>query len=476
MWTLSRHQSKLTSGQSRSQLELLVLERTESLQNLSQRLLRVQDEERRRVARDLHDSSGQTLAALKLSLEVLQRKLTNDTVISGELGGIALLANDALQEIRTTSYLLHPPLLDEVGFTSAAQWFVEGFARRSGMKVRIEFAPLAERLPNSIETALFRVLQESLTNVHRHSGASEVEVRFLREADAVILEVRDYGRGIPQELLSRLGQSVRDSGVGLSGMCERLNELKGDLEITSADPGTRLRAIVPLSSHAVAHALPTQLLTAAATDRAIYQRCGTFIARARELPAFTRSAWAALLNRTRSILLNVGQWETVGVAAMLVIACWIGFMDRRHPSPSAVSELQGSNALLQQIPFALATVVNLSSKPQPTLGGEPGVRETSRTMPSPVLDGNIRVRYFSDDVTVRYFLPQLPPQQVPESSGRVRNISEEVTVRYFAPEPAGSPPSIPNGSPSSLWGASLQPGKGLIGEVVQRRTQGDDSN
>ena len=261
MWTLSRHQNKLTFRQSRSQLELLVLERTESLQNLSQRLLRVQDEERRRVARDLHDSSGQTLTALKLSVGLLQKKLAKDERISEELTGIALLADEALQEIRTTSYLLHPPMLDEAGFTSAAQWYVEGFARRSGMKVRIDFAPEVERLPNPIETALFRVLQESLTNVHRHSGASEVEVRFLREAHAVILEVRDYGRGIPQELLSRLGQSVRDSGVGLSGMCERLNELKGDLEITSADPGTRLRAIVPLSSQAVAHALPTRLLT-----------------------------------------------------------------------------------------------------------------------------------------------------------------------------------------------------------------------
>jgi hypothetical protein len=447
MWTLSSHQSKLTCRQSRSQLELLVLERTESLRNLSQRLLRVQDEERRKVARDLHDSSGQTLAALKLSVELLQRKLTNDKVISDELAGIALLANDALQEIRTTSYLLHPPLLDEAGFISAAQWFVEGFARRSGMKVRIEFAPLAERLPQSIETALFRVLQESLTNVHRHSGASEVEVRFLREADTVVLEVRDYGHGIPQELLSRLGHSVRDSGVGLSGMCERLNELKGDLEITSADPGTRLRAIVPLSSHAVAHALPMQLLTAAATNRAIYQRCGTFMARAGKLPALTRSAWAAF-NRARRIPLNAGQWETVGVAAVLVIACWIGFTDRRPPSRSGVSLLQGSNALEQQIPFALAkrVVANLTSKPQPALGREPGMRKTSRTMPWRVLDRNIQVRYFSDDVTVRYFPPQLPPQRVPDRNSRVRYSSEEVTVRYFPPEPAGSPSSTQNGS------------------------------
>ena len=109
----------------------------------------------------------------------------------------------------------------------------------------MDFAPEVERLPETIETALFRVLQESLTNVHRHSGTSEVDVRFWREAQVAILEVRDYGRGIPKELLSHSGL-VRDSGVGLAGMRERMNDLKGDLEIASADPGTRLRAIVPL--------------------------------------------------------------------------------------------------------------------------------------------------------------------------------------------------------------------------------------
>ena len=454
MWILSRHQNKLTFRQSPSQLELLVLERTESLQNLSQRLLRVQDEERRRVARDLHDSSGQTLTGLKLSIGLLQKKLANDERMSEELTGIALLADEALQEIRTTSYLLHPPMLDEAGFTSAAQWYVEGFARRSGMKVRIDFAPEAERLPNPIETALFRVLQESLTNVHRHSGASEVEVRFLREAHAVILEVRDYGRGIPQELLSRLGQSVRDSGVGLSGMCERLNELKGDLEITSADPGTRLRAIVPLSSQAVAHALPTRLLTAAATNRAICQPCGTFMARAGKLPALTRSAWAAL-NRAKRIPLNVGRWETaMGVAAVLVIACWIGFRDRRPPLPSGVSGLQGSNALEQQIPFA------------PALGREPGERKTSRTMPRRVLDRNIRVRYYSDDVTVRYFTPQSPPQRVPDRNIRVRHISEDVTVRYFLPKLAVALPSTPNGSPAQS--VSRRDGSSILTDTRRR--------
>jgi two-component system NarL family sensor kinase len=241
VWILSRHQRMLPFTQSPSQLESLVVQ----LQNLSQRLLKVQDEERRRVARDLHDSTGQTLTALKISVALLRQKLEDDEQIREELSEIALLADQALQEIRTTSYLLHPPLLDEAGFTSAAQWYVEGFAQRSGVKVRMDFAPEVERLPETIETALFRVLQESLTNVHRHSGTSEVDVRFWRGAQVAILEVRDYGRGIPKELLNRSGL-VRDFGVGLAGMRERMNDLKGDLEILSADPGTRLRAIVPL--------------------------------------------------------------------------------------------------------------------------------------------------------------------------------------------------------------------------------------
>jgi len=434
MWTLSGHRSKLTSRQSRSQLELLVLERTAALQSLSQRLLRVQDEERRRLARDLHDSTGQTLTALTISVALLQKRPDNGERIREELSGIALLADAALQEIRTTSYLLHPPMLDEASFTSAAQCYVEGFARRSGMKVRLDFAPQVERLPDTIETALFRVLQESLTNVHRHSGASEVEVRFLREACVVILEVRDYGCGIPEKLLRRLGQSVQNSGVGLAGMCERLNELKGDLEITSADPGTRLRAIVPLP-----HELQTEealndraSVPAAATTRSIYERCRTFMARAGKLPTLTRSAWAAL-NRARRIPLNVGRWETaVGVAAVLAIACWIGFRDRRPPSSLGVSGLQGSNAIEQQIPFAPTTqvVANRTSKPQTALDQEPVERKTSRTIPR---DGNIRVRYLSDDVTVRYFIPPPPPQPVPDRNIRFRNISDDVTVRYFPP-------------------------------------------
>jgi signal transduction histidine kinase len=198
------------------------------------------------VARDLHDSTGQTLTALKISVVLLQRKLGDDNEIKEELSQIERLAESALQEIRTTSYLLHPPLLDEAGFASAAKWYIEGFARRSGMSVRTDFGQEAERLPTTVEIALFRVLQESLTNVHRHAGTSEVDVNFRREPQTRILEIRDYGRGIPKRLMTRMGTPVRDSGVGLAGMRERLNELSGDLEIERADPGTMVRAIVPV--------------------------------------------------------------------------------------------------------------------------------------------------------------------------------------------------------------------------------------
>ena len=247
--------STLSVRQFRSRPELLNATRTVVPRNLSQRLLKAQDEERRRLARDLHDSTGQILTALKISIALLQRKQKRDPSLCQELSAIERLADQALQEIRTTSFLLHPPLLDEVGFTSAARCYVEGLAQRSGMKIWMELAPEIERLPPAIEIALFRVLQEGLTNVHRHSGASQVDIRFYREAGFVILEVRDYGRGIPTGLVGELGSPVRHPGVGLAGMRERLSELRGRLEMLPADPGTRLLAIVPLLAQAAfAHA------------------------------------------------------------------------------------------------------------------------------------------------------------------------------------------------------------------------------
>jgi len=202
------------------------------------------------VARDLHDSTGQTLTALKMGVAVLEQKLKQNQCTSDVLSEIAALADQALQEIRTTSYLLHPPLLDEAGFNSAAQWYVDGFGKRSGIKVNLDLATKRERLPITIETALFRVLQESLTNVHRHSGALEVSIRFQYQAETVMLEIRDCGRGIPIELLNRLREASSETGVGLAGMRERLNELNGKLEIESDGHGTSMRAIVPLPATA----------------------------------------------------------------------------------------------------------------------------------------------------------------------------------------------------------------------------------
>ncbi len=240
MWIVSKQAKKLELEH--AELESLVLERTAELQNLSQRLLQVQDEERRKVARDLHDTTGQTLAALKISVSFLQACCKDEPSRHAIASDVENLADQAIEEIRTMSYLLHPPLLDEVGFTCAAEWYVEGFAKRSGISVSVHMAESPERLPKKMEVALFRVLQESLTNVHRHSGASAVRVCFERGPEAVTLEIRDFGRGIPVEASGRL----RQAGVGLSGMRERMHELAGKLEIESGGQGTSVRAVVPL--------------------------------------------------------------------------------------------------------------------------------------------------------------------------------------------------------------------------------------
>src|SRR5579864_7468479 len=192
MWMLSKQSRQRAI--SHAQLESVILERTAELKNLSQRLLKVQDEERRNLARDLHDKTGQTLAALKISVSFLEENHKQDPSTMALISEVAALADQAIGEIRTMSYLLHPPLLDEAGFACAAEWYVEGLAKRSAVHVRLDMATARERLPREIEIALFRVLQESLTNVHRHSGASEVSVCFQHHPENIVLEIRDYGR------------------------------------------------------------------------------------------------------------------------------------------------------------------------------------------------------------------------------------------------------------------------------------------
>src|ERR1700733_1251138 len=242
MWALSKHGRQMAVEH--SELQSVILQRTAELQNLSLRLLKVQDEERRKLSRDLHDSTGQTLAALKISVSFLQENCKESPTTLALVSDVAQLADQAIEEIRTLSYLLHPPLLDEVGFACAAEWYIEGFAKRSGINVKANIANSRERLPKKVEIALFRVLQESLTNVHRHSGTSDASIRFQHETEAVILEIRDFGKGIPEERLRLLHGVSAETGVGLAGIRERLHELDGTLELESDGCGTSMRAIV----------------------------------------------------------------------------------------------------------------------------------------------------------------------------------------------------------------------------------------
>ncbi len=228
------------------QEEVSVHRKTErKLRELSLSVLRIQDDERRRVARDLHDTVGQTLTALKITLSTLENKVARYPQTADFFPELNGLADQALQEIRTTSYLLHPPLLDEAGFAAAAAWYVDGFNKRSPIQVRIEL-PEGIRLPGSVEIVLFRILQESLTNISKHAGSATVDVLLQVDSNTISLSVRDYGKGISAERLSKMNGSGSDIGVGIAGMRERVKELGGRLEIESDSTGTVLKAFIPL--------------------------------------------------------------------------------------------------------------------------------------------------------------------------------------------------------------------------------------
>lgn len=217
-----------------------------SLRELSARTLRLQDEERRRFARDLHDSTGQTLAALKLSLASLTQVIAGILKAPALLDDLDALADQALTEIRTTSHLLHPPMLDEVGFSSAAQWYVDGLSKRSGIKTNLELS-VRPQLTKDEELVFFRVLQESLTNVLRHSGSPAVDVRLDADENDAILSIKDYGKGIPLHTLESFRQTAAGVGVGLGGMKQRIRELGGHLTVESDEKGTCVTATLPLT-------------------------------------------------------------------------------------------------------------------------------------------------------------------------------------------------------------------------------------
>jgi PAS domain S-box-containing protein len=213
------------------------------LRDLTSRLLRVQDDERRRMARELHDTTAQNLAAAILELDRLRHSIPIVDQASEQIcDQLRALIECALQEIRTLSYLLHPPLLDELGLTSALRWYVRGFERRSGIAVSLTLPDDLGRMPGTVESALFRVVQEALTNIHRHSGSATAQIRLTRSAGQVALEIKDQGRGMqPHD-----GTDPPLLGVGVSGMRARLHQLGGELSIRSTARGTTVTATVSL--------------------------------------------------------------------------------------------------------------------------------------------------------------------------------------------------------------------------------------
>ena len=222
-------------------------EAEEALRNLSARLLQLQDEERRRIARELHDSTGQSLAALVIHLSAVSAKIADvDPSAADLLREAILLSQKASDETRTLSYLLYPPTLDYAGLRSALEWYIEGFTQRSKVKVDLNVSLGADRLPEIVERTLFRVVQESLTNIFRHSGSETASVQIEARSGSVRLEVVDNGKGIPEEILATLNSSGGQLGVGIRGMRERVRQLGGWLQIKSSPGGTKI--IVTLSA------------------------------------------------------------------------------------------------------------------------------------------------------------------------------------------------------------------------------------
>jgi anti-sigma regulatory factor (Ser/Thr protein kinase) len=450
MWTPLKHSRQLALAH--SQLESVVLQRTAELQILSQRLLKVQDEERRKLSRDLHDSTGQTLTALKISVSFLEENCRQDPLTVARISEVAKLANQAIEEIRTMSYLLHPPLLDEVGLACAAEWFVEGFAKRSGLNVTLDIASFRERLPMRVEIALFRVLQESLTNVHRHSGASAVTVRLQYRGDEINLDVRDNGHGIPAERLARLSKASAEEGVGLAGMRERMNELNGKLEIESDAQGTIMRAIVslpalPLSVRlgdsgqaSASFQLNDGASTSVAANRQAICRPGqTTMLKGSESPGRRHALATRSQQQAQRVSWHKRSWslDLAAVATVLALAGWLAYSDYRAPSFVAASDLQNTTASAEQVPLRLGNAA------------QTGARSPFRSVPIPVGDASIATQrlelvenefiHLADDVTGRHLTPRPARDPVPTQPYQIVHIGNDVTVRYFTPQPKPHP-------------------------------------
>jgi signal transduction histidine kinase len=244
-----RYNQRLRDAQ--SELEVKVQERTvelatanKSLRDFSARLLQLQDDERRRIARELHDSVGQLLAALTMNLSGVRADIDRLRKTATALADSEALVQEMSQEVRTISHLLHPPLLDEAGLASAVRWYADGFAQRSKIQVDLDLPADFRRFAPELETAIFRVVQECLTNIHRHSGSAIARIRLLHLDGDIHLEVADEGKGIPPEMREAM-VSAGVPGVGIRGMRERIRQLGGFLEITSNGTGTLVVARLP---------------------------------------------------------------------------------------------------------------------------------------------------------------------------------------------------------------------------------------
>jgi signal transduction histidine kinase len=248
----SRRRQNAVLRNEQGELERKVRERTadldvvnRNLRELSARLLQLQDDERRRIARELHDSVGQMLAALTMNLSAVRSDVDRLTKTAAALNDSETLVREMSSEVRTISHLLHPPLLDEAGLSSALRWYVDGFAQRSGIRVDLDLPQNQGRLPSELETAIFRVVQECLTNIHRHSESAVAKIRLRQRDNQILVDVQDEGKGIPPEKQEQMA-SAGTPGVGIRGMRERIRQLGGTLEIHSDGAGTLVAARLPV--------------------------------------------------------------------------------------------------------------------------------------------------------------------------------------------------------------------------------------
>ena len=230
------------------------------MRQLSLRILQLRDAEQRKLARELHDSLGQALAAISMNLSVLKEKGDNfaPEKRAALLADSLQLVQQSSSETRTISHLLHPPLLDEAGFDSAARWYVDGFTLRSKISVALEISSDVGRLPRKTELVLFRALQECLTNIHKHSGSTRVIVKLEKRGSFIDFSVQDNGRGIPASVLSEFQTTGGGSGIGLMGLRERVNDLNGEFKVESNASGTQIHVILPFTEPGTSPSQPEQ--------------------------------------------------------------------------------------------------------------------------------------------------------------------------------------------------------------------------